>query len=114
MGPADRGRREGREAGRFYRGSAGRDQSRKTDAALIHIATPSFWKRYHELPRSVQKRADKAFLRMKSDPSHPSLHFKNSGELWSARVSQKYRAWRWRAVLALTGYGLGIIPSMTD
>jgi mRNA-degrading endonuclease RelE of RelBE toxin-antitoxin system len=58
---------------------------------LIHKATPSFWKRYDELPKSVQKRADKAFLQLKANPGHRSLHFKSVGELWSARVSKEYR-----------------------
>jgi mRNA-degrading endonuclease RelE of RelBE toxin-antitoxin system len=59
---------------------------------LIHKATPSFWKHYNELPKNVQKRAEKAFKQLKANPSHPSLRFKNVGELWSARVSKDYRA----------------------
>jgi hypothetical protein len=59
---------------------------------LTHKATPSFWKHYSELPTSVQKRANKAFAQLKANPKHPSLHFKNVGELWSARVSKEYRA----------------------
>lgn len=59
---------------------------------MIHKATATFWQRYNDLPRSVQRRADKAFQQLKSNPKHPSLHFKNVGELWSARVSKDYRA----------------------
>jgi len=29
---------------------------------------------------------------LKSDPRHPSLHFKRIGELWSIRVGDHYRA----------------------
>jgi hypothetical protein len=29
---------------------------------------------------------------LKEDPSHPSLHFKKVGELWSARVGAAHRA----------------------
>lgn len=36
--------------------------------------------------------ADKNFLLLKSDPHHPSLHFKRIGELWSVRVGIHYRA----------------------
>jgi hypothetical protein len=37
-------------------------------------------------------RADKAFKQLKANSKHPSLHFKNVGELWSSRVSKEYRA----------------------
>lgn len=29
---------------------------------------------------------------MKTNPRHPSLHFKKVGELWSARIDDNYRA----------------------
>jgi hypothetical protein len=29
---------------------------------------------------------------LKADPQHPSLHFKNVGRFWSARVDARYRA----------------------
>ncbi len=32
------------------------------------------------------------FERLKADPYHPSLHFKQIGKLWSARVGIAYRA----------------------
>lgn len=59
---------------------------------MRHLATDAFWKAYGALPQSVRKRADESFERLKSDPTHPSLHFKRVGAYWSARVSIGYRA----------------------
>ena len=44
------------------------------------------------LPNDVRDLADKSFQLLKTDPSHPSLHFKKLGEVWSARVGLHYRA----------------------
>jgi hypothetical protein len=46
------------------------------------------------LPAEVRALADKNFSLLKSDPSHPSLHFKllGDGKLYSARVGLYYRA----------------------
>jgi hypothetical protein len=61
--------------------------------AFVHRATASFWEHYHGLPEKVRHIADANFELLKSDPFHPSLHFKKvNGELWSARVGLKYRA----------------------
>ena len=35
----------------------------------------------------VQKQADKNFELLKSNPKHPSLHFKQVGKYWSVRVN---------------------------
>lgn len=44
------------------------------------------------LPMFVRNAA-RNFALLKSDPKHPSLHFKCiRGDLWSARVGRKYRA----------------------
>ena len=59
---------------------------------MIHRATDSFWRGYHTLPETVQKLAVKNFDLLKSDPRHPSLHFKRVGELWSVRVGLHHRA----------------------
>jgi hypothetical protein len=42
----------------------------------------------------IQTAAAKAFIQIKADPRHPSLHFKKlSGtERWSARINDNYRA----------------------
>jgi hypothetical protein len=44
------------------------------------------------LPSPIQKLADKNFGLLKTDPKHPSLHFKKVGRYWSVRVGIEYRA----------------------
>lgn len=44
------------------------------------------------LPDAVRKVAERNFERLKSNPKHPSLHFKNVGRYWSVRVGIGYRA----------------------
>lgn len=44
------------------------------------------------MPNDVRDLADRNFRLLKADPSHPSLHFKKLGEVWSARVGLHYRA----------------------
>lgn len=58
----------------------------------MHKATPQFWERFEELPRSVQSLARKNFELLKQDLNYPSLHFKKIGNFWSARVGLAYRA----------------------
>jgi len=57
-----------------------------------HHASPDFWACYRALPASVQELADKAFVLLKADPRHPSLHFKKVGRFWSAPVGMHHRA----------------------
>jgi hypothetical protein len=59
---------------------------------MRHKAGARFWSHYEVLPPEIQKAADKAFVLLKRNPSHPSLHFKKIGKYWSARVSISYRA----------------------
>jgi hypothetical protein len=56
------------------------------------FATPKFWEAHAELPDHTRKSARKQELLWLSDPKHPSLRFKNVGELWLVRVTQGYRA----------------------
>lgn len=57
------------------------------------FATPDFWKAYAELPHAIKAQARKAYQLWQNDQSHPSLHFKKVGKnLWSARITQDYRA----------------------
>jgi hypothetical protein len=58
---------------------------------LIHHASPDFWTCYHALPASIREQADRAFELLKANPRHPSLHFKQVGRFWSARVGLQYR-----------------------
>jgi hypothetical protein len=55
-------------------------------------ALASFWKCYEELPRHVQKLADKNFTLFKANPHHPSLGFKKKGVVHTAEIGRSYRA----------------------
>ena len=64
---------------------------------MRHRASADFWDDYWRLPPGIRARADKQFALLKANPRHPSLQFKklvNRGgeEIWSARVTLKYRA----------------------
>ena len=59
------------------------------------FARPSFWRAYHGLDSIVRKDARQAYKLFESYPEHPSLRFKKlSGtkDIWSVRISAKYRA----------------------
>jgi mRNA-degrading endonuclease RelE of RelBE toxin-antitoxin system len=63
----------------------------------MHATTADFWKEYRALPADIRERADKQFALLKANPRHPSLQFKKvtdrgGREIWSARVTRKYRA----------------------
>jgi len=56
---------------------------------------PSFWKQYSRLNELIKRRARKAYILWRENPSHPSLRFKciNAKEnVWSVRVSKDFRA----------------------
>lgn len=58
-----------------------------------HFKDPRFQPFYVSLPVDVQNLADKNFAVLKSDPRHPSLHFKRVwGRMWSVRIGVQYRA----------------------
>ena len=59
---------------------------------MKHTASVRFWTLYEALPKPVRAVADKNFQLLKSDPRHPSLHFKRIGKLWSVRVGEHHRA----------------------
>ena len=56
---------------------------------------PSFWRAYGKLASPVKVRARLAYQLFAENPDHPSLRFKKlrgSGEIWSVRVNEQYRA----------------------
>ena len=56
--------------------------------------TKSFWALFHGLPRAIQDATRAKFRLWRSDPSHPSLHFKPlrvAEPVWSVRISRDYR-----------------------
>jgi hypothetical protein len=58
----------------------------------MHRASGRFWNLFANLPESVQAVSRKNFELLKDDPSHPSLHFKKVGNLWSVRAGLNHRA----------------------
>ena len=58
---------------------------------MKHVTSAKFWALYESMPAEIRAAADKQFALLKSDPRHPSLHFKKVGSLWSARVGNQYR-----------------------
>lgn len=64
---------------------------------MTHRTNANFWKHYGKLPADVQGRADKQYALLRTNPQHPSLHLKKVNErggkeVWSVRITQKYRA----------------------
>ncbi|MBI3315265.1 MAG: hypothetical protein HYZ86_04955 [Candidatus Omnitrophica bacterium] len=59
---------------------------------MKHVADPSFWRCYHDLPEHIQQLADKNFGLLKANPHHLSLHLKKVKGFWSVRVGWSYRA----------------------
>jgi hypothetical protein len=57
-----------------------------------HLAAPSFWFSYRQLPEEIQVLADKSFSLIEVDPRHPSVRLKKIGPLYSARIGLHYRA----------------------
>jgi hypothetical protein len=57
--------------------------------------TKEFRKRLSQLPEAVQEQAARAYELWRSDPHHPSLHFKRvnpSPPIYSVRIGISYRA----------------------
>ncbi len=59
------------------------------------LVTEEFRNRYQELPRQIQKRAEKQEKLFCQNPFYPSLHTEKleprSKEVWSFRIDKKYR-----------------------
>jgi len=58
----------------------------------MHKTTERFRKCLNKLPASIQNLSEKQFHLLKTNPEHPSLHFKKIGKFWSVRISLFYRA----------------------
>lgn len=50
---------------------------------MNHHTTADFWDSYQRLPEAVRSLADANYELLRSDPRHPSLHFKRAGRLTS-------------------------------
>ena len=78
----------------------------------MHKATTSFWEFYRSLPVEIRQAADKQFTILKANPKHPSVQFKKIGiragkEIWSARVTLKYRALAFKRDNGYTWFWIG-------
>lgn len=73
----------------------------------VHKTTAGFWRRHAALPVEVRALADKNFELLKSDPRHPSLHFKQAGRYWSVRVGIGWRALALRSADGLYWFWIG-------
>jgi hypothetical protein len=58
----------------------------------MHKASRRYWKCFNDLPEQIQTVARRNFSLLKTNPSHPSLHFKKIGKFWSVRAGINYRA----------------------
>ena len=59
------------------------------------FARPSFWRAYASLDTKIRQEAKRAYRLFAHDAQHPSLHFKKlsgTADIWSVRISAKYRA----------------------
>ena len=59
---------------------------------MKHLTSPDFWKLFDQLPEEIQNSSRKSFALLRTNPRHPSLHFKKVGKYWSVRVGLHYRA----------------------
>jgi hypothetical protein len=59
---------------------------------LSHRASKRFWRNFNELSPELQQLARANYELLKSNPQHPSLHFKRVGKYWSVRIGLSYRA----------------------
>jgi hypothetical protein len=59
---------------------------------LNHHTSPEFWEAFECFPAEIQTVARNNYELLKTNPRHPSLHFKKVGDQWSVRVGLGYRA----------------------
>ena len=62
---------------------------------MISRRTEGFKKLLAALPLQIQKQARSAYILWRDNPQHPSLRFKKihaAEEIWSARITNNYRA----------------------
>ncbi len=75
---------------------------------MNHFTTPDFWHLYDKLPKEIQILADKNFELLKENPEHPSLHFKQVEDYWSARVGRGYRVLARETKVGLLWFWIGL------
>jgi hypothetical protein len=74
------------------------------------FTTGQFWDRLRSLPQPVRRQAREAYKLFQTNPSHPSLHFKQIDprlSSWSVRINIDYRALGIRERDRITWYWIG-------
>jgi len=74
---------------------------------LSHSASRRFWRHFEALAPEVQQLARENFELLKSNPQHPSLHFKRIGKLWSVRIGLSHRAVGQDSSAGITWFWIG-------
>jgi hypothetical protein len=75
---------------------------------LSHRTSSRFWRAFEELPAEVQKLARENYDLLKSNPQHPSLHFKRVGRFWSARVGSSHRVLGIESPVGIVWFWIGL------
>jgi hypothetical protein len=78
---------------------------------LKHFASPAFWECYDRLPENIREHADHYFQILKTNPHHPSFHFK---KYRSVRIGISYRALAIEVPVACYGSGQELILNMIN
>ena len=84
---------------------------------MKHLTLPLFWQHYQSLPKKVQKLADKNFQLLKSNPTHPSLHFKKQDinrHCGLFVLASNIGRWGVKNQKALSGFGLVHMTNMIN
>jgi hypothetical protein len=80
---------------------------------MRHIKDPKFQPLFDALPADVRAVANRAFALLKSDPKHPSLHFKCiRGDLWRRALAASIAQSPSKARIASNGSGSARMRSM--
>ncbi|MFH0948642.1 MAG: hypothetical protein V1833_06585 [Elusimicrobiota bacterium] len=56
------------------------------EESVMHRATARFWECYSILPKDLRRIAKRNFDFLKMNLRYPSIHFKEVGKFWSARI----------------------------
>ena len=81
----------------------------------MHRTTPRFWRDFEKLPESVQKVARRNILFLKTNPRHPSLHFKEIDRFWiHFALVLLTELSLWKTVKISSGFGSVIMTNISE
>ena len=75
---------------------------------MKHFASLEFWTLLEKLRGKLQELARQNYELLKTNPYHPSLHFKRIGRFWSVRAGRSYRALAIDAEDGIVWFWIGI------